>query len=604
MTRSLETLPPLLIPSPRSVLSKGAWVEVPIGLRSDFDSLTFVKDAAWVEYRQGDVPTRAGGLRPQSYRLQVSPATREGGPIISIGFETEQGKRFALATLGQLLRQFSTRLPAVEIEDWPSFQSRGLMLDVSRDRVPTMEHLFETVDLIASLKMNHLQLYTEHTFAYEGHEDVWRDWSPMTPTEVRRLDAYCQSRGVELAANQNCFGHLASWLRLPRYSRLAETHGDWVFDAWPRSGPFSLCPTDPASEAFVADLLGQLLPCFSSPLVNIGCDETYDIGYGRSGEEVKRHGRAGVYIEFLTKIASIARSLGKRSMFWADIVLSHPESVSAIPDDLISLAWGYEPDSPFHRWCELLAAANREFWVCPGTSSWRSITGRTSERRGNIASACRAGAARGAKGFLLCDWGDTGHHQQWPISVQGIADGAAAAWNTDASGSMDLRAASLHAFGDETLSMSGWLSEFGETDLALRETCGTLSRPDLTRLRNQSALFIDLFKNWGEQRDVGEPGQWRNVSERLDQMSAELEKSAWPMRDELLHSMRYAAFAAWRGRARRSSAVLGKDDAAWLRKELQEIEREHRRLWLRRSREGGLNHSCGYFKQISAASGV
>src|SRR4029079_2166283 len=100
-----------------------------------------------------------------------------------------------------------------------------------------------------SLKFNHLELYTEHTFAYRGHEEVWRDWSPMTPAEVRELDTYCSSRGVRLVANQNCFGHLERWFAHPRYAGLAETLGDWVFEneheRFHRTGPFSLCPTDP-----------------------------------------------------------------------------------------------------------------------------------------------------------------------------------------------------------------------------------------------------------------------------------------------------------------------------------------------------------------------
>ena len=53
------------------------------------------------------------------------------------------------------------------------------MLDISRNKVPTMGQLKEAVDAFEMLKINHLQLYTEHTFAYAGHEEVWRDASPI-----------------------------------------------------------------------------------------------------------------------------------------------------------------------------------------------------------------------------------------------------------------------------------------------------------------------------------------------------------------------------------------------------------------------------------------
>src|SRR5262249_14644528 len=160
---------------------------------------------------------------------------------------------------------------------------------------------------------NHLQLYTEHTFAYEGHDEVWADFSPVTPAEARELDEYSGKRGVRLAANQNCFGHLHRWLRLQKYAHLAETHGDWVFMEWPRSGPFSLCPIEPGSIELVRDMLGQLLPCFTTPLVNIGCDETFDVGQGRSREAVAARGPGGsaaVYFDFVREVARIAHSHG------------------------------------------------------------------------------------------------------------------------------------------------------------------------------------------------------------------------------------------------------------------------------------------------------
>src|SRR5690606_22763173 len=97
------------------------------------------------------------------------------------------------------------------IEDRPSFALRGAMLDVSRDRVPTMATLRELIELFASWKLNQIQLYTEHTFAYAGHEEVWRDASPLRPDEVRELDALCRARDIELVPNQNCFGHMHRW---------------------------------------------------------------------------------------------------------------------------------------------------------------------------------------------------------------------------------------------------------------------------------------------------------------------------------------------------------------------------------------------------------
>ena len=83
---------------------------------------------------------------------------------------------------------------------------------------------------------------------------------------------------------------------------------------WPRSGPFSLCPVDPGSIELVKDVLEQLLPCFSSALVNINCDETFDVGQGRSRAEVARLGAARVYFDFVNRVCEIVRGHGKRAL--------------------------------------------------------------------------------------------------------------------------------------------------------------------------------------------------------------------------------------------------------------------------------------------------
>ena len=94
------------------------------------------------------------------YILEISP----GG--IEISATTPAMAFHAAQTLRQLLRQFPRELPCLRIDDWPDFPARGVMLDISRDKVPTMATLFALVDLLAELKINQLQLYTEHTFAY------------------------------------------------------------------------------------------------------------------------------------------------------------------------------------------------------------------------------------------------------------------------------------------------------------------------------------------------------------------------------------------------------------------------------------------------------
>jgi hypothetical protein len=583
---------------------------------------------AWLVERTHGTWCAGDARDAQGYTLTIA-RTSEGDLTASIDAASRAGLRSARATLVQLLRVCAsdqpgaTTVPCCVVRDAPAFATRGVLLDVSRCRVPRMDELLGVIDTLALLKCNHLQLYTEHTFAYSFGEDVWRGWSPITPDELRRLDAHCHTLGIDLAANQNCFGHLRHWLESPRFASLAETHGDWMFDVWPRSGPFSLCPTDPASRTFVRSMLAELLPCVRSGWVNIGCDETYDIAFGRSRDECTRQGRERVYARFVAQVVQDARALGKRSMFWGDVALTNPQCLDDIPRDAALLAWGYEPDAPFARWLEAARgddsrhAEPREAWVCPGTSAWRSITGRTKERRGNIDRAARDGAMHDAAGILICEWGDMGHWQQWPVSALALGEALDAAWigglrQDDAGGAaLDARAtlagaAAVHALGEDP-DVGAWLADLGDADAALRRVCGGLSRPDRAGgpLPNASALFADLAHpfaatpNASNTHPAAPPGsreEWALVQARVDDATAALTRlnvRSPLVRDELAHTVTLARFACARALARRGHTT-SVDLAAWR----DSLAANHARLWRARSRLGGLDASLDYFARI------
>src|SRR4029079_16655150 len=95
-------------------------------------------------------------------------------------------------------------------------------LDISRGRVPKLETLLTLADHLADFKINELQLYTEHTFAYQRHRSVWHDWGALTGSEIRVLDQRCRELGIDLVPNQNSFGHLRHFLEHPPLNELAE----------------------------------------------------------------------------------------------------------------------------------------------------------------------------------------------------------------------------------------------------------------------------------------------------------------------------------------------------------------------------------------------
>ena len=301
------------------------------------------------------------------------------------------------------------------LQNKPRFPHRGLMLDISRNRVPTMACLRHLVDALAALHYNQLQLYTEHTFAYQQHTTVWRDASPMTAAEIRELDALCAARGIELVPNQNSFGHMERWLRHPEYKPLAECPDGFEHPlaGWRDFGS-TLFP-DATSARFVEQLFTELLPNFQSRQLHVGGDEPWELGQGRSAGRVAADGKHAVYLDFMRRVFAAATRQGRQAQFWADIILERPDQVPQLPAGVIPVIWGYEADAPFAEQCHTVAAAGfaQQFYVAPGAGNWNSFSGRLDVARRNIRLAAAQGAAHQASGLLLTAWGDNGHHQPW-----------------------------------------------------------------------------------------------------------------------------------------------------------------------------------------------
>lgn len=312
----------------------------------------------------------------------------------------------------------------------PAFERRGFMLDISRNRVPTMDWLKQLIDVLALLRYNELQLYTEHTFAYAEHATVWEGASPMTAAEIREIDVYCDARGIELVPNQNSFAHLERWLRHDDYKHLAECPDGFEHPiaGWRTFGG-TLAPTE-ESAAFIDSLYAELLPNFASKRLHIGCDEPWELGQGRSKERVDREGKHLLYLEFLNRLFTLAEKHDHQAHFWSDIILERPDLVPQLPKNVTPVIWGYEANSPYAEQCRIVAEAGfkQNFYVAPGAGNWNSFGGRLDVARDNLTLAAKEGHAHGASGFLLTAWGDNGHHQPWPTLFPGLIMAAQAAW--------------------------------------------------------------------------------------------------------------------------------------------------------------------------------
>ena len=363
------------------------------------------------EQPAADGNEEAGALGPQAYQLTITAA----GVVITAA--DEAGLFYGVQTLIQLARGYGRRLPGCTCLDEPALPQRGVMLDISRAKVPTLATLQRLAETLAYYKINELQLYTEHTFRFPSHPGIGTDCGSLSADDMLALDMTCRERHIALVPNLQSTGHMRHILSLPEYEHLAETAWRW-----------SITPARDETYRFLDELFADFLPAFSTPILNVDSDEAWDHGRGQAKALSAEIGYGRVYLNHILKLRELAARHDRQIMIWADVFHHYPELIAEIPVDVILLDWEYEGRDSYPS-VAALARSGRPFYVCPGTSTWNTIFPRIDNSRINIRNYVRDGLAAGAIGMLLTDWGDLGHYQPFSLSWYSYLFGAEMAWS-------------------------------------------------------------------------------------------------------------------------------------------------------------------------------
>ena len=528
---------------------------------------------------------RTPSLPAQGYRLSIAP---DG---ISLDASDDAGEWYGRATLAQLTRVHGGRLPVGVVEDWPDLAVRGVMLDVSRDKVPTLATVKDLVDRLASWKVNQLQLYFEHTFAYSGHEEVWRDASPFTAEEIRDLDRYCLARHVELVPNQNCLGHWERWLRHDRYRHLALRPEGWEQRGRHRE-PTTVDPANPETLALVRGLLAELLANCSSGRVHVGLDEPWELPRDRLED----------YLRWVEQLRRLPELDGREMLIWGDILDARPEAVRRLPDGVTVCDWWYEAGWLWEVRGQAYAEAGRSWWACPGTSSWQTLLGRWDNAVADIGESADGAGARSGTGMLVTDWGDRGHLQYLPVSEPGLAWAAAQAWCRQANRDLDLEAAlDVHCYGDASGTLGGVLRALGNAYLQIGPQFPNLSTLVLHLYFPQAQVGRSFTEGITVAQVAGAEAVLDDCRRRLATARPARSDGALVI-DELGTAIDLVGVLCRDLRARlEGDGWLGsvpETVRARLASELAPLVDRHRALWLARNRPGGLADSQAWLEHL------
>lgn len=194
----------------------------------------------------------------------------------------------------------------------PHFNMVGPMLDVSRGGVMKPASVKKYIDYTAALGMNMLMLYTEDTYEVAGYPFFGYQRGRYTLEELRDMDAYAASLGVEIIPCIQTFGHMEQYLRYP-------------FNADIRDNDAVLLAGEEKTYELIRACIATMRKAFRSDRIHIGCDETRGLGLG---QYLNKHGyrdRFDIFNEHIKAVTEICKEYGYRPMMWSDMYFSLSE---------------------------------------------------------------------------------------------------------------------------------------------------------------------------------------------------------------------------------------------------------------------------------------
>ena len=334
----------------------------------------------------------------QAYRLVVEPRR------ITIHYQSQAGREYALLTLGQL-RQLHDTVPCCTITDWPAYALRGWMDDQSRGPVPHDAFRQRQWQVLHGLKYNFCNYYTEHTL----YQAEFPDLAPAYADCPRHPDE---------AINLQLFAHAEKTLRVPYYEHLMDSRANFN-------------PDNAETYAFLRRRIGEAMRQMpQSAFFIINCDETEQLGTGRARRLVGARGEEQVYVDHINRCCRLVeeQKAGCRVVMWGDIVAKNPQMMRRLPQEMTYIMWAYDPLDSYAPLIAPFRESGSRFWVAPSVGHHSCLFPNAGRYVKNIANLARDGYRAGAEGYMLTSWDDDGE-ALFANSWHALYWGAEMAWN-------------------------------------------------------------------------------------------------------------------------------------------------------------------------------
>jgi hexosaminidase len=300
---------------------------------------------------------------------------------------------------------------AFVLEETPRFSSDGVMLDCSRNGVMTLEAVYAFLRKMAYMGLDRLLLYTEDTYTLPKYPYFGYERGGYTVEELKSIDAYAASWGIEVVPCIQTLGHLGNILWWNDFQGIRDSENVLLAD-------------EDETYRFIEAEIRECRECFHSSRIHIGMDEAFMMGFGAHYDRHGYENPEAIFIRHLNRVNEICKRYGFAPMIWSDMIFRmsrkgdyygkdpiHPTFVKGLPTDVRLVYWDYyhESEADYERFISEHQQFANPLSFAGGSWRWVGFTpliGPSLRRSRYALDAC---LKKGVKDVLLTGWGDNGN---------------------------------------------------------------------------------------------------------------------------------------------------------------------------------------------------
>ena len=291
------------------------------------------------------------------------------------------------------------------------FSSCGVMADVSRNAVLTVEAVKRYLNQMACLGMNLFMLYTEDTFELPEYPAFGYLRGAYTLDEIREIDDYAASLGIEVVPCIQTLAHLDQFLQWRESDALVDQPDILLIDA-------------PETYDFVEAEIRAVSSCVRSRRIHIGMDEAHGVGLGRYYAKNGPTDRFSLLAKHLDRVVEICKKHGLAPMMWSDMFfrLGSPtgdyyDPQSHVPQRVIDMLppvgmvyWDYYhmDEKAYDHMLTEHARMGQETIFAGGIWTWSGFLPQVKRTEASMRAGLKSCARHRVNTVIATVWGDDG----------------------------------------------------------------------------------------------------------------------------------------------------------------------------------------------------